>query len=665
MRTWARPRWGCEVTEVPLIALEDIHRRYPAGDGFTHVLKNIELTIERGEMVAIIGASGSGKSTLMNILGCLDRPSEGTYRISGRETADLSPDELAQLRREHFGFIFQRYHLLSELDALGNVEIPAIYAGRDRLARREKATEILKRLGMGERLHHRPNQLSGGQQQRVSIARALINDAAVILADEPTGALDRQSGEDVLSILQQLNDEGHTIIIVTHDRRVAERANRIIEISDGTIIADDRKAKQAEEPDLLPSAAGKGRMHFLKGYKDRFLEAFAMALRSMNAHRMRTFLTMLGIIIGTASVVCVIALGQGSQKKILEQISDLGSNTLYISPGRGFGDLKAAQITTLTISDAQQLKKMPYVIAATPLVSTASTVRVGNKEVSVTVNGVGPQYFVTRKSRLLEGRFFDQTAVQQRVQDALIDENARKTLFEHARGSVIGKIIMLRQTPLRIIGVVKAQEQGMGASQNLEVYLPYTTVQTRMTGTNTLQSIIVRVADTMDPTAAEKIITSFLSFRHGQKDFFIFNTSSLQKTIEATTATLALLVASIAGISLFVGGIGVMNIMLVSVSERVNEIGVRMAVGARQSDILQQFLIESVLVCLIGGLAGTGFALGFGVLFAQFNSMFALIYSPGSILVAILCSSLIGIGFGFIPARNASRLDPVVALARN
>jgi macrolide transport system ATP-binding/permease protein len=218
---------------------------------------------------------------------------------------------------------------------------------------------------------------------------------------------------------------------------------------------------------------------------------------------------------------------------------------------------------------------------------------------------------------------------------------------------------------LRIIGVVKAQEQGMGASQNLEVYLPYTTVQTRMTGTNTLQSIIVRVADTMDPTAAEKIITSFLSFRHGQKDFFIFNTSSLQKTIEATTATLALLVASIAGISLFVGGIGVMNIMLVSVSERVNEIGVRMAVGARQSDILQQFLIESVLVCLIGGLAGTGFALGFGVLFAQFNSMFALIYSPGSILVAILCSSLIGIGFGFIPARNASRLDPVVALARN
>ncbi len=655
------------MAKAPLIALEGIYRRYSAGDGFTQVLNNIALTIERGEMVAIIGASGSGKSTLMNILGCLDRPSEGTYRICGRETADLSPDELALLRREHFGFIFQRYHLLSELDAVGNVEIPAIYAGRDRKARREKASSILQRLGMGERLHHRPNQLSGGQQQRVSIARALINDAAVILADEPTGALDRQSGEDVLAILQQLNDEGHTIIIVTHDRAVAERANRIIEISDGTIIADDRKARRVggEQAHQPQPSAGNGRSHFLNGWKDRFLEAFAMALRSMNAHLMRTFLTMLGIIIGTASVVCVIALGQGSQKKILEQISDLGSNTLYISPGRGFGDLKAAQITTLTISDAQQLEKMPYVIAATPLVSTASTVRVGNKEVSVTVNGVGPQYFVTRKSRLLEGRFFDPAAVQQRVQDALIDENARKTLFEHEQGTVIGKIVMLRQTPLRIIGVVKAQEQGMAASQNLEIYLPYTTVQTRMTGTRSLQSIIVRVADRMDPATAEKIITSFLSLRHGAKDFFIFNTSSLQKTIEATTATLALLVASIAGISLFVGGIGVMNIMLVSVSERINEIGVRMAVGARQSDILQQFLIESVLVCLLGGLAGTALALGFGVVFAQFNSMFALIYSTGSILIAILCSSLIGVGFGFIPARNASRLDPVVALTRH
>ncbi|MFD2651811.1 MacB family efflux pump subunit [Brucella rhizosphaerae] len=655
------------MSDVPLISLKGVCRRYPSGDDFTTVLNHIDLTIHHGEMVAIIGASGSGKSTLMNILGCLDRPSEGTYLISGRETSELDPDELAQLRREHFGFIFQRYHLLGELDAVGNVEIPAIYAGRNRDERRERATEILQRLGMGDRTHHRPNQLSGGQQQRVSIARALINGADVILADEPTGALDSHSGEEVLGILQELNREGHTIIIVTHDRKVAERAKRIIEISDGEIIADDM-TEASEITDEVPSDTDnvkREKPRFFNGLRDRFTEAFSMALRSMNAHRMRTFLTMLGIIIGTASVVCVVALGQGSQKKILEQISDLGTNTLYVSPGRGFGDLKAAQITTLNISDAQELAKMPYVIAATPSVSTTSTVRVGSKEVSVSVSGVGEQYFVTRNSKLVEGRFFDRKGVSDLAQDALIDENARKTLFPYETGPVVGKIVLLKDVPIRIVGVVKTEEQGIGSAQNLEIYLPYTTVQTRMTGTRSLQSIIVRVADTMDPAQAEKLVTAFLTLRHGEKDFFIFNTSSLQKTIEATTAMLALLVASIAGISLFVGGIGVMNIMLVSVSERINEIGVRMAIGARQSDILQQFLIESVLVCLIGGLTGILIAVGFGVLFAQFNSMFQLIYSPTSIVVALLCSSLIGVGFGFIPARNASKLDPVVALARN
>jgi macrolide transport system ATP-binding/permease protein len=656
------------MTDAPLISLKGVYRRYPSGDDYTTVLNHIDLTIHHGEMVAIIGASGSGKSTLMNILGCLDKASEGTYQISGRETSDIEPDELAQLRREHFGFIFQRYHLLSELDAIGNVEIPAIYAGRNREERREKAREILQRLGMGDRTHHRPNQLSGGQQQRVSIARALINGADVILADEPTGALDSHSGEEVLAILQELNREGHTIIIVTHDRKVAERAKRIIEISDGQIIADQITASELDEDGALDNFQEGGRVkpRFFNGLRDRFSEAFAMALRSMNAHRMRTFLTMLGIIIGTASVVCVVALGQGSQKKILEQISDLGTNTLYISPGRGFGDLKAAQITTLNISDAQELAKLPYVVAATPSVSTSSTVRVGSKEISVTVSGVGEQYFMTRNSKLIEGRFFDSQGTRDLAQDALLDENAKKTLFPFEVGSVIGRTVLLKDVPVRIVGVVKAEEQGMGAAQNLEIYLPYTTVQTRMTGTRSLQSIIVRVADTMDPVEAEKLVTAFLMQRHNnQKDFFIFNTSSLQKTIEATTATLALLVASIAGISLFVGGIGVMNIMLVSVSERINEIGVRMAIGARQSDILQQFLIESVLVCLIGGVAGISIAVGFGALFAQFSSMFQLIYSPTSIVIALLCSSLIGVGFGFIPARNASKLDPVVALARN
>ncbi|MCB4920175.1 MacB family efflux pump subunit [Brucella intermedia] len=653
------------MADAPLLSLKGVSRHYPSGDDFTTVLNHVNLTIERGEMVAIIGASGSGKSTLMNILGCLDRPSEGEYLISGRATSELEADELAQLRREHFGFIFQRYHLLGELDAVGNVEIPAIYAGQKKEERRQKARMILQRLGMGERTHHRPSQLSGGQQQRVSIARALINDAEVILADEPTGALDSHSGEEVLGILQELNREGRTIVIVTHDRQVAARAQRIIEIRDGEIISDTRNGETERPATSVPVEQAPAKPRLFAGMWDRFNEAFSMALRSMNAHRLRTFLTMLGIIIGTASVVCVVALGQGSQKQILDQISDLGTNTLYISPGKGFGDLKAALITTLNLADATEIAKLPYVLAATPSSSTSSTIRVEDKEVSVSVSGVGADYFVTRNSKLLEGRFFDQRNVNDLAQVAVVDETARKTLFPHEAGSVVGKTILLSKVPVRIVGVVKAEERGMGGAQQLEVYVPYTTVQTRMTGSRSLQMILVRVADTMDPSEAEKLITAFLTKRHGEKDFSIFNTDSLQKTIQATTATLALLVSSIAGISLFVGGIGVMNIMLVAVSERINEIGVRMAIGARQSDILQQFLIEAILVCLIGGVLGVLIAVGFGLLFAQFNSMFQLIYSPASIVVALVCSSLIGIGFGFIPARNASRLDPVVALARD
>lgn len=653
--------------EAPLLCLKGVCRRYPSGDGFTTVLDHVDLTIQRGEMVAIVGASGSGKSTLMNIIGCLDRPSGGTYLISGREASNLEPDALAELRREHFGFIFQRYHLLEELDAIANVEMPAIYAGSKRDDRRSKATDFLQRLGLGDRTGHRPAQLSGGQQQRVSIARALINGADVILADEPTGALDSHSGEEVLRILDELNRDGHTIIIVTHDRKIAERSPRIVEISDGSIISDCQRTDQGAEA-IPPSSADRSdtdKQRSFSGLRDRFTEAFSMALRSMNANRMRTFLTMLGIIIGTASVVCVVALGQGSQKKVLEQIRDLGTNTLYIIPGRGFGDLKAAQITTLNLEDAHQISKLPYVVAATPSVLKVSTVRVGNKEVSVNVNGVDEKYFSTRNSKLMEGSLFDQNKVRDIEQTAVLDENARKSLFPNDPGSVIGKTILLKSVPIRVIGVVKAEDQGAGSAQNLEIFLPYTTVQTRMTGTRTLHSVIVRVKDTIDATVADKLITGFLRLRHGTKDFFIFNTSSVQKTIEETTGTLALLVASIAAISLFVGGIGVMNIMLVSVSERINEIGVRMAIGARQSDILQQFLIEAVLVCVTGGVVGVLLAVGFGVAISHFSTMFELIYSPISIVTALLCSSLIGIGFGFIPARNASKLDPVIALSRS
>ncbi|MCD4511782.1 MacB family efflux pump subunit [Brucella pseudogrignonensis] len=649
----------------PLIKLKAIRREYPSGDSSIAVLKDVDLTIHVGEMVAIVGASGSGKSTLMNILGCLDRPTSGSFEVSGRETALMDADELAALRREHFGFIFQRYHLLAELTALGNVEIPAIYAGVDPATRAKRATALLQRLGMGERLHHKPGQLSGGQQQRVSIARALMNNGNIILADEPTGALDKQSGEEVLRILGELHAEGRTVIIVTHDMTIANKADRIIEISDGEIIADRQVEKPAPVAALpQENVSGNAKpalsLHAVTG---AIREAFLMAMLSMRAHKLRTFLTMLGIIIGIASVVSVVALGQGSQQKVLADISSLGTNTLEIFAGKDFGDVRSGKITTLVVSDATELAKQPYVKAATPTVSTSSTVRFGSKESNAQVNGVSEQYFVAKGSKIADGQFFDNDSVRTIAQDVVIDQNTKNALFSDTNESPVGQVLLIGTVPVRIVGVMEPQQGGFGSNQNLSLYLPYTTVQSRFLGSNSLRSITLQVEDGIDTALAEQAVTDFLTQRHGTRDFYILNTDDIRKTITSATQTMTLLVAAIAVISLIVGGIGVMNIMLVTVSERISEIGVRMAVGGRQSDILRQFLIEAVLVCLLGGVLGIITALVFGTIFSLFSSDFSLVYSTTSILTAFLCSTLIGVVFGYLPARSASQLDPVVALS--
>ncbi len=647
----------------PLITLKSVRRDYPSGEGTISVLKNIDLTIEAGEMVAIVGASGSGKSTLMNILGCLDRPTSGSYSIRGRETAHLDADELSALRRENLGFIFQRYHLLAELTALGNVEIPAIYAGKSQGERRSNAARLLGRLGMAERLDHRPGQLSGGQQQRVSIARALMNDAEVILADEPTGALDSSSGDEVLRILDELHAEGRTVIIVTHDMSIARRAGRIIEISDGAIVSDRKADALAILPEEARSAAVSGRASTLSGVVSSLREALLMALLSMRAHKLRTFLTMLGIIIGIASVISVVALGQGSQQRVLQNISSLGTNTLEIFAGKDFGDIRSGKITTLVVSDADALAKQSYVAAVTPTVSTSSTVRFGAKEANALVNGVSERYFVAKGTKLSQGRFFDAASIAQKAQDVVIDENTRKSLFADFSGSPVGQVILIGKVPARIVGITQAQQGGFGSSQNLSLYLPYTAVQSRFLGSLSLRSITVQVSDDTDAAIAEQAVTALLTQRHGTRDFYILNTDDIRQTITSTTQTLTLLIAAIAVISLLVGGIGVMNIMLVSVSERVSEIGVRMAVGARRADILRQFLIEAVLVCIIGGTLGVLSSLGFGLLFSAFSGNFAMVYSTTPIVAAFVCSTLIGVVFGYLPARNASKLDPVAALS--
>ena len=652
----------------PLLEVKNLTREFPAGENTVQILKGINLEIYPGELVAIVGQSGSGKSTLMNILGCLDQPTEGSYKVSGRETRELEADDLAKLRREYFGFIFQRYHLLGDLNAAGNVEVPAIYAGVDGTERHNRAVELLSELGLHDKTQNRPSQLSGGQQQRVSIARALMNGGDVILADEPTGALDKNSGIEVMRILRELNAKGHTIILVTHDHNVAKNATRIIEISDGNIISDAPNIPETNDSPLEKQTLVRPPQKKTSTWRsvfDRLGEAFHMALLAMNAHRMRTFLTMLGIIIGIASVVSVVALGNGSQKQILQNISSLGTNTITVYQGRGFGDnSRSSQVKTLTPADATALSEQPYVDGVSPTVNTSLTVRYKDTEASATINGVGADYFYVKGMTFKEGQPFDKTSVTEQAQDAVIDTNTQNTFFPDGTDPV-GQVILLGSVPTRIIGVINAQQGMMGNSDSLNIYLPYSTVMSRMLGQSNVRSIIVRIKDEYSSTVAENAIISLLEQRHGAQDVFTQNADSIRETIQQTTATMTLLVSAIAVISLVVGGIGVMNIMLVSVTERTQEIGVRMAVGARQSDILQQFLIEAVLVCILGGILGVLLSLGIGQLITKFaGGTFQMAYSTTSIIAAFVCSSLIGIVFGFIPARNAARLNPVDALSR-
>ena len=641
-----------------LIELKGVSRTYGNGDQTRTVLKNVDLTIVAGEMVAIIGASGSGKSTLMNIMGCLDVPNRGDYYIDGQNAACLSPDELARVRREHIGFIFQRYHLIPDLSALGNVEIPAIYANSERDSRRQRATALLGRLGLEGREHHKPCELSGGQQQRVSIARALINGGKIILADEPTGALDSQSGQEVLAILNELNRRGHTVVMVTHDMKVARHAKRIIELCDGEIIADSGGCVSATE--TLPKT-NRIRQSYWKTLLDRTRESMQMALKAMKTHRLRTTLTMIGIVFGIASVVTVVALGEGARQETLEEIKSLGTNVVSIYPGQDLFDDSIESIRTLVPADANALAKQGFIDSVSPEVSASDNIRFLGKSAIASINGVGREHFRVKGIALLQGTTFrdDRNALQ----EVIIDENTRKAIFDNTGLQALGQIVFLGSVPARVVGIAKSNNRS-DASNRITVWMPYSTVMYRIVGKPVLTGISVRLKDNVDNEAAISAISQLLTRRHGIKDFQLYNFEQIRKSIEHTSMTFSILILMVACISLMIGSIGVMNIMLISVTERTHEIGVRMAVGARRSDIMQQFIIEAVLVCLIGGALGIALSYITGALFnALADGIFAAIYSWQAAVAAFLCSTLIGIIFGYLPARKAARMDPVISLA--
>ncbi|ERS86602.1 ABC transporter [Marinobacter sp. EVN1] len=638
----------------PLIELQGITRSFGEGELAVPVLKGIDLKIWPGEFVAIMGPSGSGKSTLMNILGCLDQPSAGQYRFNGRDVSALDRDELALLRRDAFGFVFQSYNLLPGMTARENVEIPAIYAGMAPAERHARAERLLTGLGLGERLSHRPAQLSGGQQQRVSIARALMNGGQLIFADEPTGALDSKSSQEVIRLLTDLSEQGHTIILITHDPDVATVARRQIRIADGEIVEDTG----AEVPSVpMPATDQNGRRRSRLG---DWQEALKSAVRSLHSNLFRTALTLLGIVIGVASVITMLAIGEGARKDVVDRISTMGSDLLLVRPGGPDQRGGRWSVTTLVPSDFKAINEIEGVLAAIPELTGGQTLRYSNRDHSAEINATSFRFPVARQWPVVEGTFFSAEDEASYAAVAVLGKTTANALFPDE--SSLGKHLMVNNVLFQVIGVM--DEKGaspMGQDQDDVVFVPYTTGSLRIFGQTHLRNITVAVADIDRMDEIEALIHDTLMARHGIEDFTIRNMASLIETISETQNTLTWLLGSIAAISLLVGGIGVMNIMLVSVTERTREIGIRMATGARAWNILQQFLTEAWLVSAIGGLIGVVIGIAATQVIGSLGTPIHMTLLP--MALAFGCAFATGLLFGFLPARKAAHLDPVHALA--
>ena len=640
-----------------LIELQQVTRSYQTEGTEVRALDGISLRINKGEFVAIMGQSGSGKSTLMNILGCLDTPSAGSYTINGHDVNTLSQEQLSALRLKTFGFVFQRYQLLASHTAVQNVALPAIYSNTDKTVREKRAAKLLTRLGLGDRLDHRPGEMSGGQQQRVSVARALINGAEVILADEPTGALDSVSGEQLLTLLKELHAEGVTVILITHDPAVAEHAERQVHLLDGKIVSDsgetmpDRDVSQSQgrEP-VKPFNSISG------------AAALGMAFSSLRMNWFRTLLTLLGIIIGVAAVVTMMAIGEGGKQDVLKRIEAIGTNLISVRPG-GRNMRNSGDVATLTLADAESLRDIPGVLYVAPERASRNTMRYGENDFSGRIKGSTPDYLHVKDWEMAQGVFFTEEDVEKYAPVVVIGDTVAETLFTN-KMQAVGKYILMSNSLYQVIGVLKAKGATAGGSdQDDEVLIPITTGRLKVFGREYLSGITIKAAGSEVASGVKDAILETLKQRHGREDVMVFTTDSLVEAVTETQNTLTWLLASVAAISLFVGGIGVMNIMLVNVSERKREIGLRMATGAKPADILKQFNIEAWVVCILGG--AVGIVLGYGVILIVSQFSISVAYTLTPPVLAFVTSLLVGVLFGYAPALKASRLSPIEALSED
>lgn len=647
-----------------MIELKNITKTYKMGDNIVHALRNVSLKIDDGDFVAIMGPSGSGKSTMTNILGLLDVPTSGSYKFNDQEISQLSEDDLAVLRREEIGFIFQQFNLLPRLSAIENVALPLLYSQRN--IELSFAKKLLEKVGLGKRSDHKPNQLSGGQQQRVAIARSLINKPKMILADEPTGNLDSHSEKEIMEILKELNSQGITVVIITHEEAIGEQAHRLIKMRDGEILSDERSSP-LQKVEHQKTTATKNTAELTT---KEILEYFRQGYKTLAANKIRTALSMLGILIGVAAVVATLAIGNGAQKAIEKQLASLGSNLIVLRPGsiRVAGvSQEAGASTRLTFEDAAAIKEnIDSVKQIAPNVSGRSQVTYLNKNWSTQIIGATPLYAKIHDSDAIAGRFFSDDENAKRLRVALIGTTVMQELFDD-NINPIGEMIKINKVNFQIIGILPQKGANGFRDQDDVIIIPITTAMRRLLGKNYVDSIDIEAQDATSVDTMQQEILDLMYTRKRvpmsqRKDAFqIRNMADVQATLSESNRTMSILLSSIAAISLLVGGIGIMNIMLVSVTERTKEIGLRKAIGARRRDILLQFLAESVVVSVIGGLMGVAL----GVTGAKILSLTAgwdTVISINSIILAFSFSVFIGLLFGIYPAKKAAKLAPIDAL---